>query len=424
MTETQLAVVEWAPDRVRAYNPATNQSATGKTVEEALQKVGRPTRVGLCLSRRISFVRESRLPDVDKNQAKMVLQLRINEMFPSVGDGVSFDFVMGEHRYDDGLQTTVVAVPSETLRNAISQIGGAGAKVVWTAPVALGSISVGRAYAPQAYAVIESDGDFLNIDVIRHGSLVFCRSVLDPHEPQARSAEVVRTLAACGITDAIPVSVNGLDLPSASHGSGSDALSAMADHDPATLNVLTPEAAEKISKAGTGAKNRLALHLWLGVVCSAALVWSDRMDASDAITAVTSKEGAARAKAQGAIDVVGKAIASENSKTERIMLGFEPSQPTSEVLTVVSNALPSGAWITGVLFERGKPLQVRGVALRSDVVSDYTSALALDSRFRDVKLVFANNAEIESTAVVQFSVTMHVVGNLPLDDKDIKGSKQ
>ena len=40
----------------------------------------------------------------------------------------------------------------------------------------------------------------------------------------------------------------------------------------------------------------------------------------------------------------------------------------------------------------------------------------MESRFRNVQLIFANNAEIEGTPVVQFAITAHVVGNFPLVD--------
>lgn len=420
MTESLIAVVEWSPGKVRAYNPATRQSATDETVDGALRKVGAPSKVGLCLSRRISFVREARLPDVEKHQARMVLDLRLDDIFPAMGSSLSFDFVMGAHRYDDGVQTTVTAVPSETLRQAKAEVKAAGAEVAWTAPVALGSIAVGGAYAPQAYAVAESDGEFLNIDVVRHGSLVFARSILDPVDSAARSAELARTVAASGVSDVVPVSVNGMELIGGRPGGGHGPLEAMAEHDGAVLDVVTPEEAQKTIKAASSAKNRLALLLWLGVVCVGGLVWNDRMDAADAVSAISSKDASQKQKARDVINVVNGALNTESTKRERVMLGFAPAQQPSDVLSVVANAVPNGAWLTGATFERGKMLQVRGVALRSDAVGDFTTALALDDRFRDVKLVFSNNAEIESTPVVQFAITMHVVGNLPLDDKDVR----
>ncbi len=76
--------------------------------------------------------------------------------------------------------------------------------------------------------------------------------------------------------------------------------------------------------------------------------------------------------------------------------------------------MPEGAWLTGLTWERGKPIQIRGTALNSDLVSELIASLAVNERLRDVELQYANDGEIETTPVVQFNVTAHVVGNLPL----------
>ena len=64
--------------------------------------------------------------------------------------------------------------------------------------------------------------------------------------------------------------------------------------------------------------------------------------------------------------------------------------------------------------ERGKHIQIRGTAKTSETVAEYIRALQAEPRFRDVRLVFANNAAIETNQVVQFSVSAFPVGNLPL----------
>ena len=418
--ETQYTVIEWSPDKVRAYDPVAKQTVTDSSVADALRRVGGPGIVGLCLSRRVAFLRESRVPDVHKDQARAILQLRVEDIFPSMGEGVSFDFAIGAHRYDDGRLTTVSAVGSEMLRRAVKEVHDAGAKVAWTAPVALRAAALAEAYSSDAIAVVESDGEFLNIDIVRHGSVVFSRSVLDPGDGPARRSEVARTLAACGVSDAVTVGVKGTDISSEVQSVQEGTLAAMASHDPTVFNVLTPEETAKAARAGTSIKTRLALLLWLAVVCVGGLVFNDRANAADAIADKSSSEQKKRARAQDNVDIVSKAVGSDETKVDRILLAFAPAQTLSEVIKIVSNTLPSGAWLTGLTFERGKIVQIRGTAVRGAAVSEYTAALAQDVRFRDVKLVFANNAEIETTPVVQFAVTAHIVGNLPLEDKDIK----
>ncbi|MEQ1936136.1 MAG: PilN domain-containing protein [Fimbriimonadaceae bacterium] len=85
---------------------------------------------------------------------------------------------------------------------------------------------------------------------------------------------------------------------------------------------------------------------------------------------------------------------------------------------------PQGLWLTGMGLERGKEGTVRGIATTNDVLSKYLDALSEDPRFRDVKLLFANNSEIEGQPVVNFSITAHIVGNFPLMEAEKKRGRQ
>jgi Tfp pilus assembly protein PilN len=88
-----------------------------------------------------------------------------------------------------------------------------------------------------------------------------------------------------------------------------------------------------------------------------------------------------------------------------------------------SNRIPEGAWLNGFSLERGKLLQVRGTSKSSETVSEYMRNLQAEPRLRDVRLVSANNAAIETNQVVQFSVSAFPVGNLPLIEFGKKKSK-
>ena len=90
-----------------------------------------------------------------------------------------------------------------------------------------------------------------------------------------------------------------------------------------------------------------------------------------------------------------------------------PGQNASDVLKVISGSTPANLWLSAVSFERGKPFTIRGTALDDAAVQTYLANLSNLDRFRDVKLVFANNAMIESTSVIQFSISGVAVGNLP-----------
>ena len=90
----------------------------------------------------------------------------------------------------------------------------------------------------------------------------------------------------------------------------------------------------------------------------------------------------------------------------------------------MSNDLPKNAWLTNVGVGRGQNIVIRGTATTGDDVAAYVQALSKEARLRDVKLIFANNSLIESTPVVQFSVSAFPVANLPLVDKVAKGAKK
>ena len=120
-------------------------------------------------------------------------------------------------------------------------------------------------------------------------------------------------------------------------------------------------------------------------------------------------------------DKASKLAGDANTKAGRFKTILSPAQTSSEVLTLVSSRIPQGAWITGISYDRGKPVLIRGTALTSEAVTAYLDALNTEPRFKDAKLVFANNASIEESVVVNFSISLRAIGNVPLDEQK-KGS--
>lgn len=415
--ETNIAVVEWSPDGARAYNPVTRQVASEVSVEEALRKVGSPPVVGLCLSRRVSFVRETHVPAVEKSELRLIVNVQLETLFPAVKSQLAFDYELGTHRYDDGVQTTVCAIQAESLRDAIRETEAAGAKVAWAAPTALGSPFVAKSHGHDDAIVVEQEGAYLNLDIVRHGMLVYSRCVLVGESRESRQSEVSRTLAGYGLPSAAVIAVGGTDLGDDVRLSEEGPLQVMAEHDSARVNVELPETVATKVRRSMQAKSRLALFLWLAVASVGTLIFLDRAEAGDKAAAAQSKASGTVGSLQRDIDLYSGRLAGVNKSVKSLELAFKPAQSIGDVLTIVSNTMPSGSWLTGVTFERGKPMQIRGTALNGETVSGYAAALALESRFRDVQLVFANNSEIEGVPVVQFAITAHVVGNLPLIDE-------
>jgi Tfp pilus assembly protein PilN len=225
---------------------------------------------------------------------------------------------------------------------------------------------------------------------------------------------VSRTLAAYGLPSAAVIAVGDTDLGEDVRRTQEGPLQAMAEHDSSRANVELPEAVATKVRRAAQAKSRLALFLWLAVVCVGAMTYLDRAEQADAVSLALGKRQSQVDSLTNDVELYTSRLASVKTDLDSLNLAFRPKQSVADVLTVVSNTLPSGAWLTGVTFERGEQIQIRGTALDGSVVSAYNSALAAETRFRDVQLVFANNADIEGTPVVQFAITAHVVGNMPL----------
>ena len=422
--ENNIAVVEWSPDAFRAYNPATRQTSTGASIEEALHRVGSPGSVGLCMGRRASFVRETRTPNVDRADLRTIVGVQMEALFSAVHAELAFDFVTGAKTFDDGVQTTVAAVQAESLRKALSDVHSAGARVAWTAPTALGAAAVAHAQGHDDAIVVELVDGELNLDVVRYGMLVYSRTAIDPGNLEGRQGEVQRTLAAYGIPSAVVIAVEGTALGNDVRHSADGPLQAMSHHSPAALNIELPEVVVGKARRASQGKFRFAAVLWLAALIYGGYVYYSRSGAAQALTASVNKAARERQDVQKKIDALVAEKSAADANFKKIQQALAPSQPISDVLTLIVNSVPKDAWINGITFERAKPIQIRGTALTSDAVTQYTAALAMNDRLRDVQLQFANNSDIEKTPVVQFAVTAHVIGNLPLIEDSKRGAKK
>jgi hypothetical protein len=105
-------------------------------------------------------------------------------------------------------------------------------------------------------------------------------------------------------------------------------------------------------------------------------------------------------------------------------VAFEPAQTISDAISLAGNLTPKGVWLTGVTFERGKAMLVRGTSVQTELVTAYLQSLSAQQRFRDVKLLFATNGLIETTPITTFSISLHVVGNLPAFEKSTKAVRK
>ncbi len=417
MSENRIPVIEWLGDGFRSFNPATGDVHSASTAEQALTLAGNPNRVGLCLGRKVAFVRETRTPNVAKDEARPVVQIQLNTLFPIAAEELAFDFIAGESANAEGVSTSVAAARTVAVRDVVKAIESNGAKVEWVAPTALGSAQI--AASDDEAVVVDSENGDMTMDVVKSGVLVYSRSINTPEEVSRRDAELARTMAAASLNGATVYASNNEAVSSSTVQSPVSSLEAMASHSAGTINIELPEIREKRLKQSTQNKSRLAILLWVAVIAVGSLTLFDRFTKQADVNKIEADRTKQKQAVQTQIATVQGDSTTIGKQVEVIARSGNPAQPATDVITLISNSVPDGAWITGLTYERGKEVQMRGTAVNADLVSLFTANLAINERLRDIELQFANDSEIENIPVVQFSLSAHVVGNLPL----IEGSR-
>jgi len=284
----------------------------------------------------------------------------------------------------------------------------AGVSSTRVLPVAMASpASAGHLGATDA-VVIENGLGGLAFDVVQGGILRLSRVVAEGSDVDC---EAQRTLAAAKAGDLKRIAVGEIDAPGVRRGAVS-ALTLL--HEAPAFSFALTEDRENQAQQAISSRTRVAVLLLLSSVLIFVLVWSNRMAAQSVVDKAQAswsrqmvkyndRNKEATSRAQGATAVTGS-----------LDTAFGAAQPVSDVLAFVGDCLPPGAWLNQVTVERGKPLDIRGTAKSSDQVGQFVHKLGASSRFRDVRLVFANSAIVGKVPVVQFNVTAVSVGNLPM----------
>lgn len=412
---TRLPVVEWSNTEVRAFDPASGKTSVGRTVNDIAGPLrGRP--VLLALSRRSSFVRSTRLPDVGKPEMAKILSLQVANLFPIDSGDASIDFLPLDDRNADGRLAVVAAVRTDVLREALADLEGSGLKVAKVVPTALSSMTNGTVNG----AIVTMTPEGLAIDLLSDGGLRASRVAGSDTDPSTVHAEVGRTFASAGMEPGTVATSGDLTI-SGIKKSEIDPLAALSGST-FDVNLELPEKRAKRASALAQRSRNLALLLWCGAILAAVIVFNARYDAQQAVA----KEEARWTKkltSLRALDQKTKTVADLAQKQkDLIKLSFEPAQPLGDAVSVVAGLAPPKLWLTGITVERGKTLTLRGTSLSSQAVTAFLASLSKQSRFRDAKLVFTNNGMIEKTPVVNFSMTAHLVGNFPLPAEQ-RGSK-
>ncbi len=413
---TSIPVVEWSPSGVTVLDPASGKSHRGDSIAAVRSKI-EGDQVVVALSRRSSFLRTTRLPDASKNEVKKILSLQIGTLFPVSPSDTAVDFFLTNNKNGEGRLAIVAAVKSDTLKAVMAEVEAAGLKTRAIVPAALGSAMLAAEKGLTEAAVVQETTEGLAIDLIEEGELKSARVTPMPSNGQL-SAELARTFAAAKMRPASVVGAAGFT----ALGGESDPRSSLAflGSSQVAINLEPPDLVAKRSLGRTKRVQRVTIWLWLATFLLGAVLYDQRSTEQAVVNKGEAKwKNILNRKKEE--EAFAKSRVAEVQKVATVLnLGFEPRQRLVDVVALVTKLTPEGLWITGMSVERGKPATVRGTATNGEAVTKYLEQLSANPRFRDVKLIFANNAQIEKTNVVQFSLTLHVIGNFSLASEDYK----
>jgi Tfp pilus assembly protein PilN len=363
-------------------------------------------------------VRTVNVPDASKSDLLQALNLSIGQHVPIGPGDACIDLRILTDVGPDGRAATLVAMRAADLRTLYEEAKHAGIHVIATLPAAFGSWLLANGTAIPDCAAVSQGAEGVGVDLIQGGELRYSRA-LPPNSSNGQfSPELARTFSAAGL-GSMPTFAAGMKVESATYNVDRSPLEALSGTGWTLPGVEfeLPETIRARERAGQARKSRLA-----GVMCAAAVLllgygYMDWASAQSLVQADRTRMHRSLASLESTVSSRVAEAKAEETRLEVLQRGFEPKQRMADIVSAVSNALPQGAWLTNITVARGDHIQLRGTALPGENVTNYLKALNQLPRLRDVKLVFANNGLIESTPVVQFSITAFPVGNLPLVEK-------
>jgi Tfp pilus assembly protein PilN len=404
--------LEWTPTWVRATDIGTRESAEAANLAELGTILSGHRSVLVGIGRRAVFAKAVRLPKAAPEDLRRILGVQMGQLFPLPPDLLAFDFFQTANQTAEGWLTVVAAMRAEDLKRLLGELKAAGLSPARILPVALAAPAVAASAGQAEALVLESSVLGLSLDVVQGGTVLLSRVV--PAGSDA-DCEAKRTLAAAQVTALPIVAVGDVGLVGALPSFGT-ALSLL--HEAPEFSFRLAEERTREAKKRAAERNRLAVLMVVSSLLLVLLVWVDR---EGALASAKRKEGVAARQ----LTTLRSVQDAEPGKAQKVGAvqdvldrAFAPAQPLSDIVAVVGDSLPKGAWLTGISVERGKRLEFRGTAKSPGDVPQVVHALGVSPRFRDVKLVFANGVVIGKVRAVEFDISAVCVGNLPLAQPD------
>ena len=413
-----MLLIEWSASGVRIFDPTQRRSTHGTSLKECLAASGSASREAIvALSSRSAFIRTVPVPNVSHEEMHRMIALKLVPLLPFHPGEYVFGFRAGASSGKVGRKAIAGAAKTELVRDILQQAKDAGIRVRTIVPLAFGSWLAARAHNLRDGAVVEQEGDFLCVDLIAEGELLYSRSIPVPDSSDAILAEIDRTFAMADFPKGSILST-GLPLPGASQQEPRQAIEFLADHaavDRQLFSLELPEAAAaRRRRASNSAMQRALLASILAVALGGyeyTLRTAAQKDAAKQTALNQRKVSVSRREQSEAISLKEAASA----QSDLVRLAFHPAQNFSDVVTVLGGSINHKVWLNGLTLERGRPVILRGVAATGKELADYIDDISVGDRFRGLRVLSAINGSIGKKSVVQFSITGWIVGNLPID---------
>jgi Tfp pilus assembly protein PilN len=374
--------------------------------------------VVVAVGQRSTFIRTVPVPGAAREEIAKMVAFKIGPMLPlGAGEYVS-GFRLGREANGDGRVAVVGAIRTGSLRRIHQEATENGLRVRAVLPLAFGSWMAARAKSLNDCAVVETRPESIHIDVVANGELRYSRTVPLSDTGQSVEDEIAKTLA---IADVAPTTVLSMARPDvvADYLDPREALEHLADPNAIDRLLFTLELPEKALAKAARAQSRIATRAIATAavaVLLGAYVYYTRYAADAKIAAEETRHEGLITRARTANKVAATRLAKVGAAKTLLDRAFLPAQGFADVVTVIASAATENAWFTGLTLERGKAMVINGQATNSDAVTKYVKALAAQARFRDVKLEHATKGMIGDKPIIQFAISGHVVGNLPLDE--------
>jgi Tfp pilus assembly protein PilN len=400
-------VFSWSPSQVAAMELSSGQKSIGADFASiSITTAGKSALVGI--GRERTFIKTVRLPKVSGDDLRQLVFVQWKSLFPIEEADAAFCAHQTSDVTADGILTVVAAVRTSDLIAIREQLATRGIKQVHFVPMAVSAAAALASLGITDGLVVDGNGSQTTFDLVSGGETVLSRSVL-----HAESAEIEakRTLLADGQSTAqvfatSNVVFNGAQVLSA------DLLSSLAD---VTGHDLISRQEQATELAGISKKNnRLSIYFLIAAVLLLAVVLTQRFDEEQVVIQGEAKWAKRVAKARSNRKIAELESKKQTDFTNLLDPAFEPGQRLSDALASIIVAAPANIWLTGVNMDRGRPIQIRGTAMTNEAVTQFVNVLGASDRFRDVQLVNASLAKIEQTEVVNFTMNVTAVANVPL----------